>query len=587
MILIFILNLVALCQYNEPVLLDQLNSNKNEYAPAYNSSENILYFNSEVSGKVKFYTTNWGNELKKSYLNDNLNDISNISYLSFIDEENAIVSSFIKYPSQAKLNLFYVKKIKKSWIREKSIDEINGDFFILNASISSDKTFMIFSSNFGNELKDTDLFMTFKNERGKWETPISISELNSTGSEITPLLVGNDSLYFASNGQGGQGGFDIFLSVKVLGKWQRPILIDGINSSYNDSDPCIINDKIVFASDRPGGKGKYDLYFSELKLNNKNINKDIEYDISISTFVTNINVKTQSKIKNSTIYPYIHFDENDTKIENSYKERNLTTLNAIATFIKLGNSIELNVWTQNVLESQKEINSKYISDQRIANILLFLKEKYNINNDKVHINYFYSDNVKDYIFIYSKDKFMSISQESEKKIIIEPENLIYQLDISPENVFTAYNIDLCIGEKYHKQILTSKENPLNSKIDLNNYSALISGSDSLKLIINIKNDDATPFSKEFLYQINNSYEKISDKTAKTDFSFFLIASDDIKDENFYKNLIVELKSKLNKTNYIIESSYNLNEFKSILEKEMKVKFNIIENDKLGKEVIIR
>ena len=587
MILVFILNLIAICQYSEPAPLEQLNSSKNDYAPAYNAFENKLYFNSEINGNAKIYTCEWGKEIKKSFLNDNINDIDNISYLSFMDAENAIISSFIKYPNQSKLNLFYVKKVKKSWIREKPIEEINGDFFILNASVSADKSFMIFSSNFGNELKDTDLFMTTKNERGKWETPISISELNSTGSEITPLIIGNDSLYFASNGQGGKGGYDIFLSVRVLGKWQRPVALDDINSNYNDSDPCIINNKIIFASDRPGGKGNYDLYFSELKINNKHINKDIEYDISISTFVTNINAKTQSKIKNSTIYPYIHFDENDTKIENSYKERNLSTLNSIATFIKLGNSIELNVWTQNVLESQKEINSKYISDQRIANILTYLKEKYNVNSDKVHINYFYSDNVKDYIFIYSKDKFMSISQESDKKIIIEPDNLIYQLEISPENSFSSYNIDLCIGEKYHKQILTSKENPLNSKIDLNNYSDLISGSDSLKLIVNIKNDNTNSFSKEFFYQINNSYEKISDNTSKPEFSFFLISNDDIKDEIYFKNLIGELKNKLNKTNYIIESSYNLQELTNILEKEMKAKFQLIENDKLGKEVIIK
>lgn len=587
MLFYILTTLYIFSQYKEPVALEQLNSKADEFAPVFNKYENRLYFNSDLTEKVKFYICDDIENPKREYLNHSINEISNISYLSFINEDKAIVSSFIKYESQSKLNLFYSAKVKQSWIREKAIDELNGDYFILNATVSEDNSFMIFASNKDNNLKDTDLFITYKNELDDWGEPINISELNSIGSEITPHLAGNDTLYFASNGQGGKGGFDIFMSYKVLGKWQRPTAIDELNSNYNDSDPCLINNKFIFASDRPGGKGKFDLYISEKENVKKTQLENIEYDISFSTFVTNINVKTQSNIKNKAVYPYVHFDENDTKIENSYKERNINTLNSIAAFIKLGNTIELNVWTQNVLENQKEINSKYLSDQRVANIIKYLELNYNISENQIKINYYYSDKIIDYVFIFSKDKFTNITEETNKRILIEPENLVYQLEILPENKFQNYNLELEINGDSRKQILTSKENPLNSKINLKNFESQLSGSDSLKIFVNIKNDNIDDYSKEFLFQINNSYEKISEKNKTQEISFFLISNDDIKNDIYFENLTKEIKDKFIKKEYIIESSFDILDFIKKLESISGLKFQHKINDGLGKEIIIR
>ncbi len=47
--------------------------------------------------------------------------------------------------------------------------------------------------------------------------------INSPGDEITPFLQSDDTLYFASNGSGGRGGFDVFICVYVAGEWQPPL----------------------------------------------------------------------------------------------------------------------------------------------------------------------------------------------------------------------------------------------------------------------------------------------------------------------------------------------------------------------------
>ena len=85
--------------------------------------------------------------------------------------------------------------------------------------------------------------------------------LNSAENEITPFLAGDDTLYFASNGFGGKGGYDVYVTIKVSGEWQPPVPVESINTSYNESDFVVLpGAAAVFASDRPGGKGGLDLY---------------------------------------------------------------------------------------------------------------------------------------------------------------------------------------------------------------------------------------------------------------------------------------------------------------------------------------
>lgn len=92
---------------------------------------------------------------------------------------------------------------------------------------------------------------------GPFLVPTPVSEVNTEGDDITPFFH-NDSqtLYFASNGWPGYGGFDIF-SVpyrqgKVSGKPQNGG--EGLNTSYNDLYPFIGKNGLTgyLSSNRPG-----------------------------------------------------------------------------------------------------------------------------------------------------------------------------------------------------------------------------------------------------------------------------------------------------------------------------------------------
>jgi hypothetical protein len=107
-----------------------------------------------------------------------------------------------------------------------------------------------------------DIYISERMSGGEWSEPVAISPLlNSAGHEMTPVFIGNDSLLFASDGYGGRGGMDLFLSVYEDGAWQEPIPLDWINTEFDETDACMLPDgTLLFASNRPGGNGGFDLY---------------------------------------------------------------------------------------------------------------------------------------------------------------------------------------------------------------------------------------------------------------------------------------------------------------------------------------
>ncbi len=91
--------------------------------------------------------------------------------------------------------------------------------------------------------------------------------VNSKGAEWSPYLLeagGKTSLYFSSDGHGGQGGQDIFVSRKGQNGFQTPVAQSRLNTPYNDFRPSLRLDglEVVFDSDRPGGIGATDVYSS-------------------------------------------------------------------------------------------------------------------------------------------------------------------------------------------------------------------------------------------------------------------------------------------------------------------------------------
>lgn len=91
-----------------------------------------------------------------------------------------------------------------------------------------------------------------------------LAEVN-TGFNDGPIYmhIDGETMYIASQGRASLGGYDIFVSKKVQGKWTTPQNMGyPINTPYDDFffAPTANGKFAYIASNRDGGKGGYDLY---------------------------------------------------------------------------------------------------------------------------------------------------------------------------------------------------------------------------------------------------------------------------------------------------------------------------------------
>ena len=81
-----------------------------------------------------------------------------------------------------------------------------------------------------------DIWVSIIDERGNFGVPINAgSQINTSFDEITPFYNKNENkLYFSSNKDSGQGGFDIYKSEGELNLWGEPEAVKKLNSKQDE-----------------------------------------------------------------------------------------------------------------------------------------------------------------------------------------------------------------------------------------------------------------------------------------------------------------------------------------------------------------
>ncbi|HPO64047.1 MAG TPA: hypothetical protein PK762_13290 [Candidatus Kapabacteria bacterium] len=146
------------------------------------------------------------------------------------------------------------------------INTINTEFYESHPTISKDGQVMIFTSDRTGSTGETDFYISHKNEKGEWTEAQNMGTvINTTSRELTPFLLDENTLFFASNGQKENKQFDIYKA--RLENYQvnsiRPLTFP-INTSFDETGPFIFNEKIFLASNRSGGCGAFDIYAFDL-----------------------------------------------------------------------------------------------------------------------------------------------------------------------------------------------------------------------------------------------------------------------------------------------------------------------------------
>lgn len=163
-------------------------------------------------------------------------------------------------------NIYSVKRSGQGW-GESQLIELGGDSTVTNGhpALSEDELTLVFSSDRDGGKGGKDLWITSRTMTSdRFKKPINLGDLiNTPGDEVFPFLRSDTVLYFASNGQPGLGGLDVFKTTFRNGNWTTPVNIEiPVNSSGDDFAMVFKpgEDKGILSSNRKGGRGGDDIY---------------------------------------------------------------------------------------------------------------------------------------------------------------------------------------------------------------------------------------------------------------------------------------------------------------------------------------
>lgn len=137
-------------------------------------------------------------------------------------------------------------------------------------SVSADGRTLFFSSNRAGGFGGKDIWLSRMNSYNRWTVPVNLGEkINSEGDEMSPFIhFDGKTLYFASDGRIGMGGFDLYMTrLKEDSTWADPVNLGYPINTFNDETGLVIESgaqKAYFSSVRDKSHGKdifsFDLY---------------------------------------------------------------------------------------------------------------------------------------------------------------------------------------------------------------------------------------------------------------------------------------------------------------------------------------
>ncbi|MDI3479647.1 MAG: hypothetical protein PWQ14_793, partial [Rikenellaceae bacterium] len=261
------------------VFIDNLGSNINtiypEYTPVISADEEILFFTSRrpstTGGKRdpvdnKYYEDifmatksdgNWKLSQPGKPLNSKFHDASiglspdgQTLYIYKGDNGGDIYECVLK---------------GDKWVKPSPLPKvINTKAHESSASLGPDGRTLYFISDRPDGVGGRDIWVAYKNSKGKWSEVKNIRELNTPYDEEAVFIHPDGrTLYFSSQGHNSMGGYDIFKSTYKDGYWSKPENL-GVPINTADDDLYFVlsssGQRAYFSSSRKGTIGDQDIF---------------------------------------------------------------------------------------------------------------------------------------------------------------------------------------------------------------------------------------------------------------------------------------------------------------------------------------
>ncbi len=256
-----------------------INSENSEYSAILSLDGNKMIFTRNVKKKSEFIgqedffmseldSLGWGKAYSVADLNTSQNEgafsiSANGKYIVFTacDRKDAFGSC----------DLYYSMLLNGAWTMPVNMgNRVNSAAWDSQPTLSADGRSLIFASRRLGTLGGSDLFMTYRDAKNAWVTPVNLGNIvNTEGDDESPFLhTDGATLYFRSNGRPGMGKHDIYFSRKndTTEMWQIPVNIGyPINTDGDEGSLTVSID------------GKTAYYTSDINLSSglKNNNLDI------------------------------------------------------------------------------------------------------------------------------------------------------------------------------------------------------------------------------------------------------------------------------------------------------------------------
>lgn len=135
-------------------------------------------------------------------------------------------------------DLYESVRIGDEWTQPKSLGPaVNTINWESQPSLSADGRVLYFASDRRGGLGRTDIWISTLGDDGKWTRPKNAGKpINSEFAEVSPFIHSNNrTLFFASNGLTGFGGYDLFYSEKdTSGTWTSPVNVGAPINNHED-----------------------------------------------------------------------------------------------------------------------------------------------------------------------------------------------------------------------------------------------------------------------------------------------------------------------------------------------------------------
>lgn len=239
-------NAATATQYKLRVLSDTVNRFVQQYFPVLTADQQELIFTrrlgngpdddedlvvSRKSEKGRWLTPQSISAHINSPLNEGTSTIS-------ADGRLLIFTSCVGREGFGSCDLFESRKIGNDWSEPVNLGiNVNSSEWESQPSLSADGRTLYFVSDRRGSIGRRDIWVTYQNEKGQWTKAKNVGKpINSIYDEMSPFIhVNNQTLYFASNGLTGFGGYDIFFSEKdTSNSWNAPVNIGAPINDHED-----------------------------------------------------------------------------------------------------------------------------------------------------------------------------------------------------------------------------------------------------------------------------------------------------------------------------------------------------------------